>query len=513
MRSKIQNNFNKVDLTLKRTNQEYGRNVFFNPHKTDSFFSQIIQPNLKVSRPGDKYDQEAIRVADAVTGMPDQKIQLERLGIQCKCKESDDEKKLQIKPNKYVQGPGSNYASSKISSKVKSKTIYGSHLPRNIQTEMGNKMGADFSEVNIHTDSKSHQLNQQLGAKAFTHGSDIYFNKGEYNPNSNTGKRLLAHELTHVIQQQGIGPAVLQKQESESETHIIEDDATIDVPAEMTEEQLRQIIHNHPVIGRRLIYRSDEGEHSGDMLQEHSNVSEVYSQIFDRHGPVRLRFRFTYVPVAGTDGWRVSDIEIEVRDQITFEEGDTVAPNPPNDLQERINRQSPPPPDVNLPPRGDEVWNQIRKIFWDPENATPTNPGELMPSMPNFRAGLKSVIQNNLRNLRNADAIQRSGADYLGYADALARWATGIDIDDLAHVPADIRERVMERPLSLEGYRTGAARAIQMISRISPDAQLQGARHAIRELYGHTRARIREGLLQQTTSDMSDQLRALMPVR
>jgi hypothetical protein len=62
-------------------------------------------------------------------------------------------------------------------------------------------MGADFSNVNIHTDPEAIQMNQSLGARAFTHGNDIYFNQNEYNPSTPKGKHLLAHELTHVIQQ------------------------------------------------------------------------------------------------------------------------------------------------------------------------------------------------------------------------------------------------------------------------------------------------------------------------
>jgi hypothetical protein len=61
--------------------------------------------------------------------------------------------------------------------------------------------GTDFSEVQIHTGSYSVKMNKQLGARAFTCGNDIYFNKNEYSPESKTGKNLLAHELTHVVQQ------------------------------------------------------------------------------------------------------------------------------------------------------------------------------------------------------------------------------------------------------------------------------------------------------------------------
>jgi hypothetical protein len=69
------------------------------------------------------------------------------------------------------------------------------------RAEMETGFGADFSQVNIHTGSQAVQMNKELGAQAFTHGKDIYFNEGKYNPNSNAGKHLLAHELTHTIQQ------------------------------------------------------------------------------------------------------------------------------------------------------------------------------------------------------------------------------------------------------------------------------------------------------------------------
>jgi hypothetical protein len=69
--------------------------------------------------------------------------------------------------------------------------------------------GADFSGVRVHSDSKAHGLNQSLQARAFTTGQDIFFRGGEYNPGSSAGKELVAHELTHVVQQNG--PAVAKK--------------------------------------------------------------------------------------------------------------------------------------------------------------------------------------------------------------------------------------------------------------------------------------------------------------
>jgi len=76
-------------------------------------------------------------------------------------------------------------------------------LPSDVRADLEPKFGADFSGVKVHTGSTAAQLSQDVGAQAFTHGSDIYFNQGKYNPESGAGKHLLAHELTHTVQQGG----------------------------------------------------------------------------------------------------------------------------------------------------------------------------------------------------------------------------------------------------------------------------------------------------------------------
>lgn len=80
----------------------------------------------------------------------------------------------------------------------------GNPLDPAIQLEMENSFGVDFSPIRIHTDDTAVKMCQEMGAQAFTNGVDIYFNKGKYNPNSVQGKKLLAHELTHTIQQGAI---------------------------------------------------------------------------------------------------------------------------------------------------------------------------------------------------------------------------------------------------------------------------------------------------------------------
>jgi hypothetical protein len=68
---------------------------------------------------------------------------------------------------------------------------------------MESSFGADFSGVRVHADAQSDTLNQSLNARAFTTGQDVFFRQGAYSPGSSGGRELLAHELTHVVQQNG----------------------------------------------------------------------------------------------------------------------------------------------------------------------------------------------------------------------------------------------------------------------------------------------------------------------
>jgi hypothetical protein len=79
----------------------------------------------------------------------------------------------------------------------------GQSIPEKERNLMEDAMGADFSSVRVHNDPESHELSKQINAQAFTRGNDVFFNAGKYNPSTTEGQRLLAHELAHVIQQEG----------------------------------------------------------------------------------------------------------------------------------------------------------------------------------------------------------------------------------------------------------------------------------------------------------------------
>src|SRR5690606_2066869 len=141
-------------------------------------------------------------VADQVMRTPEQTF------IQRKCTHCEEEEKISRKLSEtitpFIQAKSE--STSKVVPNPLSKSILsskgrGPSMDRSTQTFMDNRFGVDFKEVKVHNDGDAAQMNRQLDAKAFTVGNDIYFNEGQYQPHSSEGKRLLAHELTHVVQQ------------------------------------------------------------------------------------------------------------------------------------------------------------------------------------------------------------------------------------------------------------------------------------------------------------------------
>ncbi|MEM7660106.1 MAG: DUF4157 domain-containing protein, partial [Bacteroidota bacterium] len=117
-------------------------------------------------------------------------------------------------PNLQTSSGSPQTATPSLENQLNSSKGGGSPLPEDTRSGMEDAIGSDFSGVRIHTDSSAVQMNQDLGAQAFTHGNDIYFNSGKYDPGSESGQHLLAHELTHTVQQGGGGQRNLQKRES-----------------------------------------------------------------------------------------------------------------------------------------------------------------------------------------------------------------------------------------------------------------------------------------------------------
>jgi hypothetical protein len=190
--------------------------------KRSPFFSKSlpVQAKLTVNAPDDMYEQEADRVADQVTSVSNLSLNTPphtSTAVQRKCDKCEQEQ-LQRKPithsiqskaahiQQKSEPPGTSHESASstgLEAQLTSKQNGGNPLPGSVKGLMESRIGYNFDRVRIHTDQDSVQMNRDLGAQAFTHGENIFFGAGKFNPHSTSGSHLLAHELTHVIQQTG----------------------------------------------------------------------------------------------------------------------------------------------------------------------------------------------------------------------------------------------------------------------------------------------------------------------
>ncbi|MEH2240500.1 eCIS core domain-containing protein [Nostoc sp.] len=183
------------------------------------------QAKLSISQPGDIYEQEADSVAQQVMQrmaqpVNRQSIQREALPeseeeLQMKPLANsitplvqreqvpEDESELQKSPMVQCQSEGGMATTPDLEASINQARGGGQLMADNIRQPMEQAFGADFSRVKVHTDGQSDQLNRSIQARAFATGQDVFFRQGEYNPGSRGGQELLAHELTHVVQQNG----------------------------------------------------------------------------------------------------------------------------------------------------------------------------------------------------------------------------------------------------------------------------------------------------------------------
>lgn len=98
---------------------------------------------------------------------------------------------------------GETVLASDVEARIESARGGGRALDSVVRAEMEDAFGADFSGVRVHTGHEANDLNRAVSARAFATGGDVFFRDGEYDPGSSGGRELLAHELTHVVQQSG----------------------------------------------------------------------------------------------------------------------------------------------------------------------------------------------------------------------------------------------------------------------------------------------------------------------
>ncbi|SEC21075.1 protein of unknown function [Tenacibaculum sp. MAR_2009_124] len=206
------------------------------PNTTKNKKTSFIQPKLKTGKAGDKYEVEADKMADKVVNKTksestvlkkevEEEVQQKPLASEVSTwvqkKEMAEEESVQMmEEEEGVQKQEEEEVQAKKGVKTNTNNSIEGKLRRGsggvkmdpkTRNEMEAGFGADFSNVNIHKDSEAQEMSSNVGAQAFTHGHDIYFNEGKYDPNTKEGKHLLAHELTHTIQQKGMVQKKIQR--------------------------------------------------------------------------------------------------------------------------------------------------------------------------------------------------------------------------------------------------------------------------------------------------------------
>lgn len=158
-------------------------------------------PALRVSSPGDPAEHEAVRVAaqvvrsaDPAPGIVPAATAIQRAGAA---------------PS--TPGKGSATAPASVTARIASSMSGGTALPTGLRAHMEPRFGANFGSVRIHTNENAAGLSRQLNARAFTVGNHVFFGRNQFQPDRRDGKELIAHELTHTIQQGGVAQRGIQR--------------------------------------------------------------------------------------------------------------------------------------------------------------------------------------------------------------------------------------------------------------------------------------------------------------
>jgi hypothetical protein len=181
--------------------------------------SGAIQAKLSVNEPGDHCEQEADRVAEQVmrmpapgrAGAPAVAVSARPLSLQRMCAECREEERLQARE---LPG-GAAEVTPEVEAQVDALRQGGQPLPASMRAFFAPRFGHDFSDVRIHTGSPAAEAALRVNARAYTLGRHIVFGAGQFAPETAAGQRLVAHELTHVLQQAaGPEPGVTLQRDS-----------------------------------------------------------------------------------------------------------------------------------------------------------------------------------------------------------------------------------------------------------------------------------------------------------
>ena len=286
------------------------------PSRIQPKFNLSLQKKLTVGEAGDKYEQEADSVAEKVVkkiNTPSGEQSTSGQGVQRQEEEDlqmkpdissiqrqEGEEEIQAKstqPDQQVMAGGD--ASTELETSIQTAKGGGQPLDGGLQRKMGKAMGADFSGVKVHTDSQSDKLNRSLSSRAFATGPNLFFKRGEYNPGSRSGQELIAHELTHVVQQ---GASPIQSKR-ESVTHSTGSNS---VMLQMKKYTVKDNAHarDESLKNEGIKYKSGQEIEISDNPKDHiieATGNNKWYRIKDSNPPqyiraTRLQLYGTYIP-------------------------------------------------------------------------------------------------------------------------------------------------------------------------------------------------------------------------
>ena len=209
-------------------------------------FGGVVQTKLTIGEANDSYEQEADRVAKDV---------VQRIHSSGSATDAQGQGFPYNKPSFSIQRhstlqnpvekPISGAPPPAFEKRINRAKTGGSNLTPGLQQKMGNAMGADFRTVKIHTGREADSLNRSIQARAFTTGRDIFFRQGAYNPSTKGGQELIAHELTHVVQQNS---SVVQRHPSHADEEEVQRKVIQRHPSHADEEEVQRqtIVQRHP---------------------------------------------------------------------------------------------------------------------------------------------------------------------------------------------------------------------------------------------------------------------------
>ena len=183
--------------------------------------AKAIQTKLVINRPGDSYEQEADRVSEQIMRMPEPRVQRKCAcggtpGPTGECEECGKKRLSLQRMSLNVAGPvAGGFALPIVHDVLRSPAR---SLDPQTRAFMEPHFGHDFSRVRIHADPGASRAADAVQAQAFTVGSDIVFGRGKFEPSTPAGRKLVTHELTHVVQQ-GAAPAAAMHPAAEAAGH------------------------------------------------------------------------------------------------------------------------------------------------------------------------------------------------------------------------------------------------------------------------------------------------------